>query len=192
MDATRFDRLVRSLTAPAPRRRALAVLLAGLGAAFLPGPAADARKRRKRKKRCRPKCAGKVCGPNGCRGTCGPGCALDAFCRNGQCVACLSSTDCPDDPTACTTFVCSAAGACIVTPVANGTGCGGDNRCRDGACVEPPVCAGRNDFCEVNGQCCSNDCDPDPIFLCRASPAGGACRTDFDCASGDCVAFVCA
>ena len=39
---------------------------------------------------CMPDCAGKACGPDGCGGSCAPGCGADAQCDSGTCV-----TDCP-------------------------------------------------------------------------------------------------
>jgi hypothetical protein len=42
---------------------------------------------------CEPDCRGRVCGPDGCGGTCGRGCADGEVCAEGQC----SSAGCPGD-----------------------------------------------------------------------------------------------
>lgn len=174
MDAARFDRLTVLLTSVASRRRALAGLLLALSAPLLAGSEAVAKG--KKKKRCRR-----------CR-------AAGLFCVSGKCVECLSRADCPADQSVCQSFACSGSGACVATNATNGTSCGGENQCRNGSCVAPPVCSGRNDFCDSNGDCCSNDCELDPgprVNQCNAAPNGGGCKVNFDCASGNCLAFVC-
>jgi hypothetical protein len=99
MDGSRFDSLVVSLHTTRSRRRALAGLLAGaLG--FLSSEADEAvaknckkiKNKTKRKKclakakQCVPNCAGKVCGDDGCGGTCGVACSVGQRCQSGACV----------------------------------------------------------------------------------------------------------
>jgi hypothetical protein len=92
--------------------------------------------------RCVPECTGRECGPDGCGGSCGPGCAPDWTCGvDGRC-AC--------DGTACGAACCPAGDVC---------GAGG------GCCT--PSCAGRE--CGDDG--CGGDCGTCPARF-RCGPAG--------------------
>jgi cysteine-rich repeat protein len=90
---------------------------------------------------CTANCAGKVCGGDGCGGSCGD-CADDASCVSGQCVTeCLADCDgkaCGDDGCGGECGSCGAsetceAGACVQA------GCGPDPSCECilESCVEP-------------------------------------------------------
>ncbi|MFT4040236.1 MAG: 6-bladed beta-propeller [Thermomicrobiales bacterium] len=90
--------------APRWTRRAIASLLTGTGLAAL-GAATDAKKKKKKKKKksrnkgapstpptpptCATTCGDRVCGDNGCGGSCGS-CGAGQFCDAGQCLAPLS------------------------------------------------------------------------------------------------------
>src|SRR5262245_8462867 len=103
MDASRFDTLSRAL-ARGHSRRGLAWLL---GTFALAGPQvllgmteATAKKNHKKKRRrrgsppspppppapCIPTCSGRVCGDDGCGGTCGFPCDPCQMCQDGRCV----------------------------------------------------------------------------------------------------------
>lgn len=100
MNTVRFERLTRLLTpAKAPRRQALGALLLGSITSRLGGVDGEARKRKKRKKKCKggTKKCGKRCldlatdGDN-C-GACGHDC-ISAECERGVCL-CEAQIDCP-------------------------------------------------------------------------------------------------
>ncbi len=93
MDATRFDRLARSLSSGASRRTLLGVL----GSALLASPprgaaggvAADGKRRRKRRcragrRRCGGRCVDTATDPRNCGG-CGTRCQVHGVCERGAC-----------------------------------------------------------------------------------------------------------
>lgn len=103
MDAAQFDRFARSVITSTGRRGVVQILL-GVTAFGIASDAeatqrgrsdtrraavgAEKRGRKKKKKKktpCVPTCAGKVCGANGCRGSCGS-CTGTTVCFAGQCV----------------------------------------------------------------------------------------------------------
>ena len=185
MDATRFDRLARTLTAAGTRRgMLLGILLVPplLGGWAAPFDKADAKrrpqgrmadrggdvsvekKRKKRKRKCKPKsqtttCAGN-CGPvkNNCQKTidCGS-CACDPAC--GPCQACQGGAATP--------------GTCV--PAHQVETCGDRRICAAGACIScgfpgEPCCpgetcaqesysciAGMCEFCGLNSEPCCSD-----------------------------------
>ncbi|MBI5546240.1 MAG: delta-60 repeat domain-containing protein, partial [Deltaproteobacteria bacterium] len=92
-------------------------------------------------------CVGDACQPS-CTG-----CLIDATCYpdatlnpENPCQRCDSArslsawsnsqagTSCPDEPNACTTDTCDAAGTCLHAPVADGTSCGDGLVCAGGIC----------------------------------------------------------
>jgi hypothetical protein len=137
MDAPRFDDLSRTLAGS--RRSLVGGALAAL-AGVLAAADADARKKRKKKRRkggCRPNCADRACGSDGCGGSCG-GCGATQVCHGGAC--CL--------------------------PESRGAACAGRCGTRTNNCGQPVACAtcagGR--VCLGNGSCAiactdNNDCD---------------------------------
>jgi len=114
---------------------------------------------------CVPQCAGKSCGPDGCGGSCAPGCAAGEVCKSdGTCCA-----------TGCGTS-CGGADACGGTCT-----CGIGLRCFMGSCCRPS-CAGSGGcgptICGSDG--CGGSCGNCPGGLptcCRTvcKPAGGFC-----------------
>ncbi|HEY3446556.1 MAG TPA: hypothetical protein VGK67_09325 [Myxococcales bacterium] len=133
---------------------------------------------------CVPQCAGKKCGPDGCGGTCAPGCAAGEACGvAGACTACTAT---------CGTRKCGAD--------KDGCGCGactGNDTCIDGLCqtCSRPLCNGV--CCEAGSKCdsatnrcqrCLPDCSGK---ICGDDGCGGecgACETGQSCAGGTCQA----
>ncbi len=128
---------------------------------------------------CVPDCTGRECGPDGCAGSCAPGCATGWSCgADGRC-AC-AGTACGDVCCAAGD-VCGAGGGCC-TPSCAGRACG-DDGC-GGSCGSCPA----GDVCLAGGTCCapscgSRECGPDD---CGGSC--GTCPTRFRCGTaGECV-----
>ncbi|MBN1772849.1 MAG: hypothetical protein JXB32_16380 [Deltaproteobacteria bacterium] len=129
---------------------------------------------------CVPSCTGRECGPDGCGGTCPPGCTGGAGCRADgtcECVPSCTGRECGPDgcggtcPPGCSGgWICGAAGRCECA----GTPCGslccyGGQVCTGGTCCTP-ACAGR-------------ECGPDGCGgSCGTCPSGWSCD-----AAGDCV-----
>jgi hypothetical protein len=138
---------------------------------------------------CTPACSGKVCGSDGCGGSCGT-CASGTTCNSsGQCVSsCTPSCSgrmCGDDGCGgscgiCATgSTCNASGQCVstCTPSCSGRACG-DDGC-GGSCG---TCA-TGTTCNASGQCvCTPQCSG---RVCGDDGCGGSCGT---CASGVCTA----
>src|SRR5215217_4793335 len=108
MDGSTFDTIIRSLTLAGSRRHAIVGLLgSALGLLGSRGEEAEAKKgkgkHKKKKKKgragCTPICERKVCGSDGCGGSCGE-CRTGEACASGRCV-CV--------PT-CTNRVCGSDG----------------------------------------------------------------------------------
>ncbi|MBT9556692.1 MAG: hypothetical protein IV100_11720 [Myxococcales bacterium] len=131
---------------------------------------------------CEPKCAGKVCGDDGCGGTCGPACPAGKVCGDGACVTCNSDADCPTgkkcspDRTQC--YVAECAGKpCGVDQLGQSCGqCAGSTFCTaQGTCAPNPSCESVSWFgaclgetlyyCAGANKVVSEDCT-------KASPAG--------------------
>ncbi|MFH1531264.1 MAG: hypothetical protein ABIK09_11110 [Pseudomonadota bacterium] len=120
---------------------------------------------------CVPQCTGKVCGPNGCGGTCGE--CLAGYCEAGQCL-----TVCVPQ---CAGKVCGpngcggSCGACQP-----GLACGPAGQCQQ--CV--PQCAGAMecgaDGCGgICGACAGGEsCDPDGLCQSSCDCVGAACSGD--------------
>ena len=171
MDAGRFETLLRSLAGSPSRRgavRLLAGLILGSPLA-LASSGADAHNKLKKCKKledkgkrkkcvkkakahnashttpasppCVSNCAGKVCGDDGCGGSCGVACAGGKSCQGGTC-ACLSGqTDC--------------GGVCVTTSTdpRNCGACG--KRCQLNATCNAGVCACVQSGCPVSvASCC--------------------------------------
>ncbi len=80
----------------------------------------------------------------------GAGCGSDRACRSGACVSCRTSGSCGAS-NACRTgqYQCSAGvESCRESNQANGTRCGGQNACFNGACRQ----------CRDSGECSDNPC----------------------------------
>ena len=148
LDADGFDILARSLTVTGSRRRALLLPLSGVFVSLLRGEAWQAAhaaknckkiKNKKKRKKClakagMPNCDRKLCGDDGCGGSCGT-CAGNEACQAGRCV-CVAN---------CSNRVCGSDGCtgscgtgnCSVT----GQSCTAAGRC---VCPEdsPDICDG--------------------------------------------------
>src|SRR3954471_5755763 len=126
MDTERFDRWVRTLTAPRSRRGALTGLLGG-GLSLLGVAGATAKHHKKKHKRKQgrdtsppppplspgpgcPTCTGKVCGDDGCGGSCGA-CGACTSCVGGACIPDADHTPCATGP--CIGGTCTACGGTL-------------------------------------------------------------------------------
>lgn len=154
---------------------------------------------------CVPSCSGKECGPNGCGGTCPPGCGAGETCNvsTGQCEGCTptcSGRECGSDgcggtcPPGCgASETCNeSTGQCEqCTPSCFGKECGPDG-C-GGTC--PPGCGAGETCNEATGQCegctpsCSGrECGPDGCGgTCPPGcSAGESCSVDGLCVQSEC------
>lgn len=153
MDLHRFDDVTRTLGRASSRRTLLRLVFGGVGA-FLFGndeiEAKPKKRRKKRKKRCKPNCTGKVCGDDGCGGSCGecPGDIRCVVCENGHCQYALDGTLCePDDY-----YLRCYLGRCVTCGSKDQPSCSGvcgpgtgkdpDGICRDCGVDGLPCCAG--------------------------------------------------
>lgn len=112
---------------------------------------------------CVPNCTAKVCGDNGCGGSCGT-CSTGLLCNTtGQCHECLGALDC-DDVNACTNDTCDIAGVCQYQNVTDGTSCGTEMVCSSGTCVAvpppTPECT-KNEDCGASRVCFLEKCYSD-------------------------------
>lgn len=146
---------------------------------------------------CTPQCAGKMCGSDGCGGTCGT-CASGQMCSlNSQCacVPACAGKQCGPDGCGGTCGACpggnscTAAGTCACVPTCTGRVCGSDG------------CGGTCGAGCPTGQSCNNglgQCvmgvDPCEGLQCGPDGDGGTCGTcpqDFSCtAQGSCSSSV--
>ncbi|MDH3655186.1 MAG: hypothetical protein OEN21_13015 [Myxococcales bacterium] len=108
----------------------------------------------------------------------------------GNCVACISADQCPDDGNDCTAAACET-NACVQNNVIDGQACdfgGSDGICEAGTCVEAPQCVSPGD-CDDGNPCTVGDC---PDGMCVFSPIdGGSCDVSpgvpGTCSGGGCV-----
>ncbi len=155
---------------------------------------------------CIPTCEGKVCGPDGCGGSCGtcpPNnvCLVDGTC---QCVPDCAAKQC--GPNGCGgecgtcpgNNVCLADGTCMCIPDCNNkqcgdNGCGGNcggcpanHQCQNGSCVCVPDCAGKvcgdNGCGGVCGTCGGNQVCNNGSCVDTCNPVNGG-WTDWSCGS---------
>ncbi|MBW2990786.1 hypothetical protein KY348_03710 [Candidatus Woesearchaeota archaeon] len=135
---------------------------------------------------CQSDCSGKVCGPDGCGGSCGV-CGGSLYCDTGSglCVECLNAGHC-DDGNVCTTDSCSS-GVCVNSPVSAGVSCSGCG----GA-----ICECHGGFCVNAG--CTSDSDCSDGFVCNVGSGlcveclvVGDCDDGEECTSDSCVSNFC-
>lgn len=154
---------------------------------------------------CLPGCSGRVCGDDGCGGSCGS-CtgSLPCDAKTGQCICepdCVGRA-CGDDGcggscgTCTTTLTCDTGGACVCIPdcstrVCGDDGCGGScGTCGAngvcslvGACTCLPDCTSASKSCGDDG--CGGSCGLCPFGeTCNAAGTGCACV-------GDCTGRLC-
>lgn len=218
MEEAQFDALTARLAAPLSRRRSVS-LLAVLGWGGLTAASnANAKKKKKRKKKpkpavaCTPSCDRKVCGGDGCGGTCGE-CDACHECQAEACVAKANGAACGDACHQCQGGVCVAlaegstcgvdscqtcqGGQCVVK--LDGAACSEfrNGLCRRGTCRNRPLCVSNSEnlSCGFAGNCCyQNEGDTCPGINCDRTQKGGAghrCKAAADCASGSCLAYEC-
>ncbi|HIA01974.1 MAG TPA: hypothetical protein EYN06_05640 [Myxococcales bacterium] len=148
-------------------------------------------------------CDGKSCGDNGCGSTCGPGCAGNKTCSNGQCICVPQCNDKQCGPDGCgnncgsckSNEFCNSSEQCVCTPNCNNKNCG-PNGC-GGSCGTG---CSNNEICDINGQCvcipnCTNkECGSDGCSDscgkgCAANEictSAGVCECVPDCANKQC------
>lgn len=151
MDNDAFDRIALRIAEGGSRR---SILITALGSGLLATmTTADAAGRHKRKpKHCKPKCAHKECGKDGCRGSCGT-CTPPEKCVNGKC-ACITECDgshCGPD------------------------GCGGTCACPDSDYCEQAACLPCNPSCPSGQRCIQGTCTCDPFNNACPNDADGQC-----------------
>ena len=159
--------------------------------------------------RCTPTCDRKICGSDGCGGSCGT-CVAPETCQNGECRctrSCAPTDACGPDGcgsfcgTCPTNSSCSATGVCVCDDSSGEEMCKGT--CVD-KCTDPETTRDPNECrcCVLNGEsgflsetscvagCCSEKCDPDPSragqWKCVGQPGGQSCTFHAQCASHIC------
>lgn len=145
--------------------------------------------------------------PNGaksCRGACVPesGCCEDFECG--------AQSTCDTGTCSCGPTLKPCEGRCIPQdaccsdancPAGTGTTCQ-NGRCdcppgqqqSTGVCGVLPVCLSPSEGCDLQTQCCSGNCMPDPFpfGVCTCSQADRACKSHADCCAGlACIGFIC-
>ena len=146
---------------------------------------------------CTPSCGTKVCGTDGCGGSCGS-CAAGKSCNTaGQCVAgctpnCVGK-ECGSNGCGGSCGSCNGGDTCTDSGVCEPAGdmCGADpaNSCEgtcngqgSGGCFCDPDCVGNQDCCPDYQACCVTTCTPSCTGkVCGSDGCGGSCGT---CSAG--------
>lgn len=150
---------------------------------------------------CRPDCAGRHCGPDGCGGVCGECmgcdgpdsslCTDDSWCRQVCCPSC-NSRECGPDGCGGICGVCPVNWTCTVIGRCE-TGC--MPRC-EGRMCGPDGCGGICGKCPPGWTCTDiGRCEPGCVPSCANRECGGdgcggscgTCREGFSCMQGRCV-----
>jgi hypothetical protein len=191
MDATRFLGLLRTISVSPSRRGLLAGFVCGVStyiSSVSASTSAAQRKRKKKKKKssgpddpcvcdrcpanpCIPKCAGRVCGDDGCGGICGVDCLEHEVCQEGTCVCAPGTEICRRGDHFHCFAKCGAQqlrdqSTCLCCGTL-GASCTPD---RPGSCCGTWICQG---MCADGVTSCRSDTD---------------CGTDNSCGSGVCIA----
>ena len=138
---------------------------------------------------CQPQCGGKVCGNDGCGGSCGD-CPNGTSCQGGscQCVPDCTNKDCGDNGCGGTCGNCSVKEQCVFNKCECAPQCSGKQCGDDGCGGSCGGCQGElakcvNSVCECTKDCTDKDCGNDG---CQGSC--GTCDSGQSCSSGKCVA----
>ncbi len=115
---------------------------------------------------CTRDCTGKICGSDGCEGTCGD-CPTGKVCNNFG-TACIIGTCEPD---------------CFGASCGDDDGCGG--KC-DGSCPYPRVCNSATYTCYLPEGKCVTESDCEPGETCEYGTCVLLCSTYQDCPESDC------
>ncbi len=120
-------------------------------------------------------------------------CDAGAVCDNGTCVACAGGSDCTPDGSCQKMTVSCGTGTAVCGDagfVTNGTSCGQDLFCDNGACqpcTPGESCTPTGNPCELGTAACSGG-----QLVCNgtdaAAPNGSSCGTNQVCDNGQCVA----
>lgn len=161
-------------------------------------------------------CQGKVCGDDGCGGTCGEcgefeQCTAKGECEEKPCETTCEGKDCGDDGCGHSCGTCPGgqecqAGVCVCMPKCAGKECGDDScggkcgicqgvnvSCSNGKCVCSgeecgPSCCGPGQVCVGGDYCCLPKCDGKE---CGDNGCGGTCGTctftNAQCVEGACL-----
>ncbi len=130
-----------------------------------------------------PICTNNRCAPCTSNAQCGTG----KRCCGGQCTSgvCCAANDCPDR--SCQTKACTG-NQCVYTTASNGTTCGSNLTCQNGACVcQPVTCQRLGKSCGAWADGCGGTitCGPcAPGNFCDNGACKPGCQTTADCASG--------
>jgi hypothetical protein len=188
MDATHVLDLLRTISTSPSRRGLLAGLVSGVSIHIPFGSASSSAKQRKRKKKkkspksggtcacdpcpaapCIPRCAGRVCGDDGCGGICGVACLEHEVCEEGTCVCAPDTEICmredhfhcfpkcgPQQLRDFSTCACCGTEGASCTPDAPG-GCCGSLVCQ-GTCADGETPCRSDTDCGTDGPCGSGVC----------------------------------
>jgi len=122
---------------------------------------------------CEPQCAHRECGPNGCGGTCTPGCSAGkTYCFQGECVpqGCDDGTDCVG--------LCTNLGVCEECGCRYDSACGAQDK---PGCCEVDADCDDGEACSVDDHTCYTVCEFDQDCLHRCGEITNCQR----CACGD-------
>ncbi|MCB9553584.1 MAG: chitobiase/beta-hexosaminidase C-terminal domain-containing protein [Myxococcales bacterium] len=153
---------------------------------------------------CEPACQGRICGPDGCGGTCGacdPGelCDPDRGRCALPCAPQCNGRDCGDDGCGGTCGACDDGDVCTdgrcappCAPQCEGRSCGDDGcggtcgACGDGLCIDGACIGGFRCDCAPTERCIAGRCRP-AADACGPQRPDGLCDNGADCVAGVCV-----
>ncbi len=146
---------------------------------------------------CTPNCSGKLCGPDGCGGSCGTCAGTTPWCYVGvtNTCGCNYNGQCPAQYPVCSGYVAgSQNGTCVCTS----TSCGAGSVCYNGSCCTPN-CSGKScgsDGCGGSCGTCSgslNTCNSSGVCVCSGAScgAGSVCLSSGSCCTPNCTGKSC-